>query len=203
MDFLLMIKKVVNKYIYLIYTPINKLRFKLNHVSYGTNLKVRGNIYVFRHYSSAKLRIGNNVSINSSSWANPIGAGDKTYFQLLDNSEIIIGNNCGISNVAFTCATRIVLGNNVLLGAGCKVYDTDFHALDFEERIKVNYQSNLINTSPVIIDDGVFVGAGSFILKGVHIGKNSVIGAGSVVTKDVPAFEIWGGNPARFLKLNK
>jgi acetyltransferase-like isoleucine patch superfamily enzyme len=52
----------------------------------------------------------------------------------------------------------------------------------------------------VIIEDNVFIGAHSTILKGVTIGVNSVIGACSVVTKDIPANQIWAGNPARFIR---
>jgi len=52
----------------------------------------------------------------------------------------------------------------------------------------------------VVIGNDVWIGARVIILPGVHIGNGAVIGAGAVVTKDVPDYEIWGGNPARFLK---
>ena len=54
--------------------------------------------------------------------------------------------------------------------------------------------------APVIIEDTVFIGAKCIILKGVTIGQNSIVGAGSVVTKSIPADEIWGGNPAKFIR---
>ena len=57
-----------------------------------------------------------------------------------------------------------------------------------------------INSAPVIIKDGVFIGADTLILKGVTIGEKSVIGAGSIVTRNVPAGKIWAGNPAKFLR---
>ena len=57
-----------------------------------------------------------------------------------------------------------------------------------------------VKTKPVLIKEGAFIGAHAIILKGVTIGKRSVIGAGAVVTKDVPDNQIWAGNPAGFLK---
>lgn len=200
MDIYLLFRKAVNKYAYIFYTPINKIYFKLNKVTYGKNLKSRGKVYIMRHYGTAKLIIGDNVSLNSAGWANPIGTGDRTYFQLQGNGVVKIGNNCGISNAAFTSASSIELKDNVMIGSGCKIYDMDFHALDYSERVKGNYPGAPVKTAPIIIEEGAFVGAGAFILKGVRIGKHSIIGAGSVVTKDVPDFEVWGGNPAKFIK---
>ncbi|MGN0602103.1 MAG: acyltransferase [Oscillospiraceae bacterium] len=200
MVFWINVRKAINMFAYRWYTPFNKLKFKLNGVKYGSGLKVRGSVYVFKHYASAELLIGNNVLINSAPWANPIGTGDRTYFQMLQNSRIVIGNKCGISNCSFTCATEIVLEDNVLLGSGCKIYDTDFHPLDYNERIKGNSSESPIKAKPVRIKEGAFIGAGSFVLKGVTIGKHSIVGAGSVVTKSIPDGEIWAGNPAVFIR---
>jgi len=61
---------------------------------------------------------------------------------------------------------------------------------------------NIVNTAPIIIRDYVFIGGSSIILKGVTIGKNSIVAAGSMVTKSIPDNEIWGGNPAKYLKSN-
>ena len=55
-------------------------------------------------------------------------------------------------------------------------------------------------TKPVLIKEGAFVGAQTIVLKGVIIGKESIVGAGSVVTKSIPDGEIWGGNPAKFIR---
>lgn len=56
------------------------------------------------------------------------------------------------------------------------------------------------NNAPVVIEDNVFIGARSIILKGVTIGENSIVGAGSVVTRSIPSNQIWGGNPAKFIR---
>lgn len=57
-----------------------------------------------------------------------------------------------------------------------------------------------IKSKPILIKEGAFIGAHAIVLKGVTIGKYSVIGAGSVITKDIPDNEVWAGNPARFIK---
>lgn len=80
------------------------------------------------------------------------------------------------------------------------IYDTDFHSLDYTQRNNRADDIKHRKNKPVIIGDNVFIGAHSTILKEVNIGDNSIIGASSVVTKSVPQNEIWGGNPARFLK---
>lgn len=200
MDLYLLYRKALNKYAHIIYNPINKIYLKLNRVKFGKGIKIRGRLYIMRHYESAKIKIGNNVSINSAAWANPIGSGNRTYIQVQDGAELIIGDHCGLSNVAITCANKIELKNNVMIGSGCRIYDTDFHDTDYSKRAYHESHEAGRNSAPILIEDGVFVGAGSFILKGVRIGKYSIIGAASVVTKDIPEYELWAGNPARFIR---
>ena len=83
-----------------------------------------------------------------------------------------------------------------MLGADVKIWDTDFHPVNYNDRMR-----NLAGAArPVHIKEGVFVGACSIVLKGVTIGEHSVIGAGSVVTHDIPPNEVWAGNPAVFVR---
>lgn len=182
------------------YTPLNKIKFLLNGVVYGKNLCVRGNVYIFKHYESGKIIIGDNVIINSASWANPIGCGDRTYFQINEKAVLTIGNNCGISNTAITCEEKVTIEDNVMIGSGCHIYDTDFHPLEYSERVKEYYKACPTKRKPVRICEGAFIGAGCYILKGVTIGEHAIVGAGSVVAKDIPAGEIWVGNPAKYIK---
>lgn len=200
MKIIYLIKKACNINSDKFWTPLNKIIFRINGIQYGKGLHIRGVVYFFQHSDKSKMVVGNNVYINSSPKANPIGCGEKMYVQMVDAGKLIIGNNCGISNCAFTCANKIELEDNVLLGSGCKLYDTDFHSLNYCERIKGNYPGASIKTAPIHIGEGAFIGAGSIILKGVSIGAHSIIGAGSVVTRNVPSGEIWGGNPAKFLR---
>jgi acetyltransferase-like isoleucine patch superfamily enzyme len=109
---------------------------------------------------------------------------------------IEIGDSTGISNAMIAAYEHVFIGNNVSIGAGVKIMDTDFHPIDLDQRIRnVN-----IPHRPVRIEDGAFIGTEAMILKGVTIGAESVIGAGSIVAKSVPPGEIWAGNPAKFIK---
>ncbi len=91
------------------------------------------------------------------------------------------------------CAERIIIGDRVTIGANCTIIDTDFHPLDPQER---QLHPNATRTDPVVIEDDVSIGMNCLVLKGVTIGQCSMIGAGSVVTRDVPPGVIAAGNPA-------
>ena len=81
-----------------------------------------------------------------------------------------------------------------------KIYDTDFHPIQSRFRVGKERDDSKTVSKPVIIGDNVFIGAEAIILKGSSIGENAVIGAGSVLSGNVPSNEIWAGNPARFVK---
>lgn len=110
-----------------------------------------------------------------------------------------IGNNFGMSSSSIQCCKSITFGNNVLVGAGCLIMDSDFHDLNYLNR-RINHGNKTAKCYPVEIGDDVFIGARSIICKGVTIGARSIIAAGSVVKQNVPKDEIWGGNPASFIK---
>ena len=168
---------------------------KYRHVKCGKKLKINGRIYCVSNTVDG-IAIGNEVSINSCMKSNPIGGDIKTILFAKGKGKIRIGDGCGISNATLFACDSITLGNNVLVGGNTKIYDSDFHWLNFERRM--NEQGGV--TSPVIIKDGAFIGAHSIILKGVIIGEKSIVGAGSVVTKSIPDGEIWAGNPAKFIR---
>lgn len=173
----------------------NKTILSYRHVKYGENLKINGRIFCVSN-SRNGIVIGNNVSINSNRTSNPIGGDTKTILFAKDSGKIRIGNNCGLSNVSIFATESVVIGNNVLLGGNCKIYDTDFHWVDLKKRL--NEKGGI--SKPVEIKDGAFVGAHSIVLKGVTIGEGAVVGAGSVVTKSIPDGEIWAGNPAKYIR---
>ena len=186
-------KRIIFTSIFLFERIVNTIVLKYRNVKYHPSLLIKGIIKIYGH---GDIQIGENVRINSKESANPgLGAYPKTVFSV-QNGHLVIGNNVGISNVAITCTNKVVIGDNVLLGGGVKIYDTDFHSLNYEKR----GNGTLIDvpkSKPIIINSNAFIGANSIILKGVTIGNRSIIGAGSVVTRDVPDDEIWAGNPAK------
>ena len=110
--------------------------------------------------------------------------------------DIKLGNGSGIgANCSIPAGVSI--GENVMMGIDILMFTNEHGHEDvtvpmaFQGRTKV---------MPIVIEDDVWIGSRSLIMKGVHIGHGAIIAAGSVVTKDVPAYEIWGGNPAHFLK---
>ena len=151
---------------------------------------------------NGELIIGNDFKCNNKIKSNSIGLIQPCIFNIsAPNSRIIIGDNVGISGSTICATTSVTIGNNVLIGSGCLISDTDSHPIDWEDRL---YDRNVkTRKAPIVIEDNVFIGARSIILKGVTIGEGAVIGAGSVVSKDVPPYSIVCGNPARVVKTLK
>lgn len=107
--------------------------------------------------------------------------------------------NVGMSNVSIIATQAITIGQNVILGGNVTIADSDFHSMDSRHWF-TEEDAHHMSSEAIVIGDNVFIGMNAIILKGVHIGNNAIVGAGSVVTKDIPANEIWAGNPAKFIK---
>lgn len=112
-------------------------------------------------------------------------------------SKIDVGNNVVINNnlVLISEGEGIFIGNNVLIGTNVEIYDSDFHDLNPKRRL-----GGTVNTKMVTIEDNVFIGSNVKILKGVKIGKNSVVANGSMVVKDIPENVIAGGFPCKIIR---
>ena len=149
--------------------------------------------------SNGKLILGNNFKCNNKIKSNSIGLIQPCIFNIsTSGSKIIIGNNVGISGSSINATTTIIIEDNVLIGSGCLISDTDSHPLLWEDRLYNN--NDKTSKSPITITKNAFIGARSIILKGVTIGEGAVVGAGSVVSKDVPPFCVVCGNPAKIVK---
>ena len=97
------------------------------------------------------------------------------------------------------CDDKIEIGNNVLIGGGTIIFDTNFHNTNYLERRDPKFNGKS-KTAPISIGNDVFIGGHCIICKGVNIGPRSMVAAGSVVVNSIPADELWGGNPAKFIK---
>ena len=108
--------------------------------------------------------------------------------------SIKIGNHVKIMNgVRISSATQIIIKDNCLLASFCYLTDADWHDV-------YNRGQTPGKTAPIILEKNVWIGDSAIICKGVRIGENSIVGAGSVVTKDVPANVIVAGKPAKKVK---
>ena len=177
----------------------NRLMLRRYKAEYTTFPRIFGRILVADFTPGGvggTLRFGRDVVINSGVTANPVGGIRTVLIFKAPGAVIELDDRAGGSNVVLGAYEHIYIGKDVNLGAGCKILDNDFHSLDLEERIAdVN-----IGHAPVRIEDGAFIGTNAIIMKGVTVGERSVIAAGAIVVKSVPPGEIWGGNPAKFIR---
>ena len=179
------------------YNLRNRLRLNSTGVIYEKDIITTGKLIIS---NMGSIEIGKGVVINSGCYPNPVGTTCSRIYTERNNSSIKIGDGTGMSNVLIFCSESVYIGNEVMIGAETKIIDTDFHSVDWIKNSSGESIRGIVKSAPIIIEDQAFIGMNSIILKGVHIGKCSVIGAGSVVTKDIPAGEIWAGNPAHFVR---
>jgi len=177
---------------------VSKLYFLIHGVKFGKNLRMRS-LPICRKHRQATIEIGEDVIVNNKICENLAGITHRSVLAAVSpDATLKIGNHVGMSGVILYCTKMITVGDYVNLGAGVRVYDTDFHPVGFAPR-RLN-DTSMICSSPVTICDDVWVGANAIILKGVTIGPRSVIAAGSVVAKDVPQDVIAAGVPAKIIR---
>jgi carbonic anhydrase/acetyltransferase-like protein (isoleucine patch superfamily) len=144
------------------------------------------------------ISIGDRVVLAGCSAATALGVRSPVILRLMaPGARLTIGADTGLSGTAICAAISVQIGERVLIGADVMIFDTDFHNTQLEKR-HLNPDWMRIS-KPIIIGNDVFVGARSIVMKGVSIGDGAVIGAGSVVTCDIPPFSVAAGSPARVL----
>lgn len=172
--------------------------------------------YRFRFQKRAVGRVGTDSCVNFRRVVAKQGAelvvGDSSLvegyisFDKVD-AKVLIGNRTYIGASSIVCAEKIEIGNDVLISWGCSIVDHNSHAIDWSSRRddvvawkhgKKNWTGVVIE--PIKICDRAWIGLNSIILKGVTIGEGAIIGAGSVVTRDVPPYSIVAGNPAKVIR---
>lgn len=177
-----------------IYPRFNRLLFYLHGIQHGKNLRVFNKVLL---NIKGKVQIGNDFMYTSGNGINPISANLIGNIYVEQGGQIEIGNNVGMSSTRMWISNQLIIGNNVKIGACCLIIDTDTHQIDYLQRRRGN---GLVKSAPIIIEDDVWIGAHCIVLKGVTIGARSIIGAGSVVAKDIPADCIAVGNPCKIIR---
>jgi len=115
--------------------------------------------------------------------------------------EIIIGDNVSLNyDCHIACINRVVIGNNVLIGSKVHITDHSHGNITREALAIPPAQRSLVSKGQLIIEENVWIGEGVVVLPGVKIGKNSIVGANAVVSRDVPPNCVVGGVPARVIR---
>lgn len=161
---------------------IRKLVLFIRYNPYNYSIKLRNLFYKYLFKSS-----GNNFNIL-----------DSVVINFPEN--ISIGNKVSIHQFCyFDCQDEIIIGSNVSIGNSVKFITSSHKFLDKYDLIK----NQGVTTKPIIIEDNVWIGCGVTILQGVKISKNSIIGANSLVNKDIPQDSIAAGVPCKVIKERK
>ncbi len=177
-------------------TLAGRFQARLWGIELGVNSLFYG-VPQFKNVPDASIIIGANCRFRSASWSNMAGINRPCMLSTLrPKASLVIGSGCGFSGTVIAAAEHIRIGNNVMCGANTFISDTDWHSVGIEERRTHRPGS----TSPVIIEDNTWLGLNVVVLKGVTIGENSVIGAGSIVTHSIPAGVLAAGQPARVIR---
>lgn len=185
-----------SKGLQIVLSPFRKWLVQLNGVSVGSGTLILGKPLILNF--GGDISIGEKTRIVSSQSNHEIGISNKCVFTTRYGGNIAIGDNSNINGATIRSYDAITIGSNVWITAGCYIMDSDGHPVDSDKRASEELQ--YIKTKPIVIADNVWIGIQTIILPGVTIGKNSVIGAGSVVTKDVPPDTLAAGNPASVIK---
>jgi acetyltransferase-like isoleucine patch superfamily enzyme len=156
---------------------------RLRNCTKGKMVTVKGRLNII---AKGKIKIGNNCKIWSHIGTTQISAGPRAIIDIGDNTFINTGT-------IITSRRYIKIGKNCHIANQVIMMDDDFHDVGKREATS--------GKEAIIIGDNVWIATRATILKGVSIGEGAVIAAGAVVTKDVPAFTLVGGVPAKFIRL--
>lgn len=144
-----------------------------------------------------EMELGDGVKLTSSR-ANPVSGHARTSLVVQRAGTLVVGAGVGMSNCEIYCTHSVEIGAGAIIGGGARIYDTDFHSITAAGRRQSPDRG--VRIAPVTIGEECFIGAFATVLKGTTIGARSVIGAGAVVSGNVPPDEVWAGNPARRVK---
>lgn len=165
-------------------------------VKLGRNCRFWGRMIIHKEVGST-IEFGDDCVFRSDLNSNLVGVNRPCVISTHSAAALIrLGNGCGLSGVSIGIKESLIVGNNVQFGANSYVTDFDWHGMDPRHRDDPRH----ILSAGITIENDVWIGLNSVILKGVTIGRNTVIGAGSLVTKDIPPDSIAAGNPCRVIR---
>jgi len=184
------IRPLAEKWLYKSFAfSVSQIKFRLYGVSFGRRLRaIRVDIL-----NIGQITLGDDVHIASQTMGNPYRSSLRTYYP---ESRIEIGDHCIINGAVIHCNCAVTIGAHTRLAPGVILCDNDSHvpARSIESR-EVRPPE-----APIRLGTNVWLGMRSVVLKGVTIGDNTIVAAGSVVTRDLPANVLAGGIPAKLIR---
>ena len=167
-------------------------------VGQGCDVKTADIIVVNQKAGHCQLVIGDNVCMRNV-----------MIILYTETAMVNIGSNVYIGpGTVIECTESISIGSNVLVSSNCSIIDTNSHSINHMERRhdvqdwKVGLHAKdwtVVGHKPIVIDDDVWLGLRSIVMKGVNLAKGTIVAAGAVVTKSTEDFDIIGGNPAKVI----
>ena len=172
----------------------------------GNGFRVFGKISV-KVSKDSTVNIGDDVVITSGRDNNPLSPNIKGSIFITHHGTLRVGDYTGMSSPHIWIKQGLHIGQHVNIGADCIIIDNDCHSINhlFRRDLSITDNGYTVDyndakSAEITIEDDVLIGARCVILKGVTIGARTIIGAGSVVTRNIPADCIAGGNPCRVIK---
>lgn len=163
-------------------------------------IRILGNLPETKTPGNSKIILGEKVVLNSDKKNSNTALTFNCTLVCGLNGIIEIGDGTMLNGVSITAYERVKIGKNCQIASSTFIADTDFHPINSGIRqLEANghrIDHHEVNKKEIIIGDNVWIGWGTIILKGVNIGNNSIIAAGSVVLTDVPSDVLFAGNPA-------
>lgn len=169
------------------------IRLSIQGCQLGSGVLLNGLPHI-RRKGNGRIVLGDGVTVNAARWANWLGTPAAMILSVENDAILELKSGAGVSSSQIIANIGIEIGENSMIGAGCLICDSDMHEVPLGSGKKVTM-------APIIIGKEVFIGARCIILKGVNIGDGAVIGAGSVVSKNIPAGALAAGNPAQILRM--
>ena len=190
------------------YRFFNPFYFRMKGITFGKEFLAYNKVHLtgYCRRGGGNISIGDSFHLTSGDAINPISRNIRACFHLgSPDACITIGDHVGMSSPCVWIQSRLTIGNHVNIGGNSTIIDTDAHQIDFlarrgEKPVNTNDSTTSVQTAPITIEDDAWIGANCIILKGVTIGARSIIGAGSVVTKSIPADCIAAGNPCKIIR---